>query len=77
MAKKTRDVINECSLKCFLPDGLVGQFSSSDPSRQSSSESQRHVFKTHRLLLHWNSLGSQPPQPDPLSESIPVKIDFI
>ena len=34
------------------PGGLVPQNLSSDPSPQSSSESQRHVFNTHRELSH-------------------------
>ena len=55
-------------LSNILPDGFEGQFSSSDPSKQSSSESHLQVFKTHFLFLHWNSLGSQlPAQPDPPS----------
>jgi hypothetical protein len=43
-----------------IPGGFVAQLLSSDPSPQSSSESQRHVLRTHFLLSHRNSLGSQP-----------------
>lgn len=43
-----------------LPLGVSSQSRSSESSPQSLSESQSHVLRTHLLLSHWNSLGSQP-----------------
>lgn len=42
------------------PGAVVPQLASSDPSPQSSSESQRHVFRTHLLFAQRNSFGSHP-----------------
>lgn len=45
------------SVLCYINHSR--QFDSSDPSPQSLSPSQRHIFIAHRPLLHRNSLGSQ------------------
>jgi len=42
------------------PGGFGAHSVSSEPSKQSSSPSHLHVFKTHRLFAHLNSFGSQP-----------------
>ena len=52
------------------PGGLGAQNLSSEPSPQSSSESHLQVLRTQRLLSHWNSFGSQPLEPDELSEAL-------
>ena len=40
------------------PGGLAAHSISSVASPQSSSPSQRQVFRTHFLFSHWNSFGS-------------------